>query len=142
MLKNILSILFATLLLTGCKQKTFSKIYNHEAIGSKISTVILIHKNREIKKLSEFILKNHNFSLKEKSRYTLQTNFSLYPKKCNNPLATDEQKNYIGFVQLTLFKDQKRIYLCQSDFREKSEISDTFENLIETMVDEMELTVN
>ena len=137
----MLKILFLILVLlfTGCEQKHFSHVYDKTEIGAKISSISLKYEEDKNKNLYKTKLKEHGFKLTTNSPYTIKIESRLYPKKCNNPLATSEQKSYIGFVKLTLFKAQKRIYLCQSDFREKDEIQETFEDLIDIMIDEMKL---
>jgi hypothetical protein len=139
----IKSIFFISIFLFfgGCEQKHFSRVFDKKSIGSKISSLNLIHENDKIKSLSVKVLKNYGFKIDSNSSYTLKTDYSIYPKTCNNPLATAEQKSYIGFVKFTLFKGKNRLYLCQSDFRKTSQIQEKLEGLVKIMVDEMNLDI-
>jgi hypothetical protein len=139
MLKNVLTFLFVTLLLTGCEQKHFSHVYDKKEIGATIHAISITNQDTNNSKLYQTTLKKQGFKLKNKSHYSLQTQSRLYPKKCNNPLATAEQKNYIGFVQLTLLKDDKKLYMCQSDFKKVTDIEDIIKGLVQIMIKEMKI---
>ncbi len=138
MLKTLF-VLFTLLFFTGCEQKHFSHVYDKNEIGSTIESISIINQDINNSKFYKTALQDEGFKLKEKSPYKLQTQSRLYHKRCNNPLATTEQKSYIGFVQLTLFKGDKRIYMCQSDFREVSEIKSIIEGLVKIMKKEMDI---
>jgi hypothetical protein len=139
MLKNFLSFLFLMLFMLGCEQKHFSHVYDKKEIGANIHLISITSLDTNNSKIYITKLKDEGFKLDEKSHYKLQTDSKLYPKRCNNPLATAEQKSYIGFVQLTLFKDGKKIYMCQSDFRKIQEIENIIEGLIKIMKKEMKI---
>jgi len=139
MLKNLFLSLFIAYIFTGCEQKHFSHVYDKKEIGKHINSLSLTSKDINNSNFYKTKLQQNGFKLTSKSSYKLQTDSQLYPKKCNNPLATAEQKSYIGFVQLTLFKDNKKIYMCQSDFRKTDEIEDKIEGLIQIMTKEMNI---
>ena len=139
MLKNLFLSLFIAYIFTGCEQKHFSHVYDKKEIGATIKTISLTTQDINNSKLYKIGLEKDGFQLQKNTPYKLQTQSRLYPKRCNNPLATAEQKNYIGFVQLTLLKKQKRIYMCQSDFREKKEIDGIAIGLIDIMIKEMKI---
>ena len=123
----------------GCEQKHFSHVYDKKELGIELQTISLINQDTNNSKLYKTILENQGFKLNKEAPYKLQTQSKRYPKKCNNPLATAEQKSYIGFVQLTLFKDNKKIYMCQSDFRKTTEIENLIKGLVQIMIKELDI---
>ena len=131
--------MFVALLLLGCEQKHFSHVYDKQEIGSNIKTISIISQDTNNSTLYKTALEEKGFHLKKHSDYQLKTDSKHYPKKCNNPLATAEQKSYIGFVQLTLYKENKKIYMCQSDFRKTREIEDIIKGLVQIMIKEMDI---
>ena len=137
MLKIVKYLFLSIVLLTGCEQKHFSHIYENSLQGSKLRDLRVEFKDKEISKFLKKSLKDHNIKIDPKSHYKLISEYRLYGHRCNNPLATQEQKSYIGFVQIILYKDKKEIYMCESDFRDKDEIEDIVDGLIDIMIDEM-----
>jgi hypothetical protein len=102
----------------GCETK--KKIFSHtyQKLDTKISTINLINDNPIIQKAFQ----NSDFKLDKNANFTIKADYSLYPKQCNNPLATAEDKSYIGFMRFTLSQYDKKVYMCQIDFKSEPDV--------------------
>ncbi|MCH9813720.1 MAG: hypothetical protein K0U47_07225 [Epsilonproteobacteria bacterium] len=136
---KLISLLIISLFITGCEQyNTFSHVYQKKLLGTKISQIQLKAFDPKIDNFCKIALAKAQFKITTTSDYILIPQYANYPKKCNNPLATANQKSYRGFVKLTLEKEGKKIYTCQLDF--KQELSQKHLNyLLELLIDEMQL---
>jgi hypothetical protein len=130
MSKLLMLILCTLILLSGCqqKQKIFSHTYQKGISYDDILSIKLINSNQIIQQAFE----NSNFKLSDKSKFTIKVQYSKYQKICNNPLATAEDKSYIGFIKFTLLKNSKKVYMCQIDFKKDIDI-----NMVNRFIDFM-----
>ena len=133
----IISILLI-LSFVGCEERPYTKIYNKDEIGKSLKVVSLTSKNKNFTILIENELKNYDISIDNKSPFNIEFIYAYYKKRCNNPLASSRAKSYNGFVRFSLFKDKKRVYICQKDFNGEID-KDLIEELLEVMMDDMNL---
>jgi hypothetical protein len=107
--------LLITLLLLGCEDKTFTRIYQKEQVGKTIPAISISENNQTLKSMAEKVIKEY-FTLQVGAPYVLEIEGSSYPKKCNNPNTTAYDATYDGFIKLILLKNMKRLYMCQKDY--------------------------
>ena len=112
-------VLLFILLLSGCEDKSFTKIYNTKMIGLSTPTLSLSETNQTIKTMLSDILIQEGFRIDSSSLYTIEVDSNTYSHKCNNPNTSTYDATYDGFVKLTLLKGMKPLYMCQKDYHGK-----------------------
>ena len=135
-MKYLLSIMIVLLL--GCEDKTFTRIYDQKIIGEKIETIAISESNQSIKTMAITALKEEGFHVQAGASYVIEVEGSSYPKKCNNPNTSTYEATYDGYVKLTLLKHMRRLYMCQQDYHGEVN-SAIIKRLLKKMKEELQL---
>jgi len=137
-MKLYIPFLFIVLMIfTACNNdKTVTKFYQKIEI-KKIDSIDLISIYPDIKDKILQALENKNLKLKADSIYSIKVDYLNYEKVCNNPMTSAYDATFDGFIRLTLLKNDKRIYMCQKEFRGELVASDV-EKLLSLMRSDLE----
>ena len=138
MLKVVFFILI--LFLTGCRDHTFTRIYQQDAV-SHIDAIAISVVSQKRYELDSVFLKSLDIRIDKDADYMLEIDSSAYAKHCNNPLTPVHDALYDGYVKLTLRKGLKRVYVIQRDFKGLFD-KQMIESLVDVMKDDMELNPN
>jgi len=125
-------------LFSGCTDRTYSRIYQKELIGKKVSAISLSCEDKKIKDIVVKAFKNSQFKLDKNSLYEIKVDYLKYCKSCNNPMTNAYDATYDGYFKLTLLKNRQKVYMCQKDFHGDFDEGEV-EKLIDLMVQEMEI---
>lgn len=112
-------LLLFILIFTACQDRTYTRIYQKDAVDMNISTMSLSESNQTIKTNVTLALEKSGFKVISGSPYALEIEGTRYSHKCNNPNTSTYDATYDGFIKLTLLKNMKRIYMCQKDYHGK-----------------------
>ncbi len=132
-------LLLSTLLFIACEDKTYTKIYQKDIIGSHISSLLVINTQKEIRTPAIKAIKDSGFELKENSPYSIDIEYRKYSHHCNNPLTPSYDATYDGFVKLHLYHGLKELYSVQKDFHGEFD-EEKLKQLIEKMKEDLKLS--
>jgi len=130
--------LFAILFfLSACgDDKTVTQTYKKVDIA-KVDSIKLLSIYPDIQEKIEQAIANENLTIKQDSPYAIKLDYMNYKKICNNPMTSAYDATFDGFIRLTFLKDDKRIYMCQKEFRGELSVSG-LEKLLTLMRDDLE----
>ena len=135
--KLFFSLWVAVFIFTACSDdKTVTQIYQKVEIP-KIESVKLLSIYPSVQEKLQQVLKSENLKLNSDSIYAIKVDYMDYEKVCNNPMTSAYDATFDGFIRLTFLKNDKRIYMCQKEFRGKLGVSD-LEKLLTLMRDDLE----
>ncbi len=104
------------LILLGCEDKTFSRIYKKTIVGKPLTTVSLSETNQTLRSMLIKALQKEHIKVISGANYLLELDGATYPKKCNNPNTSTYDATYNGYFKLTLRKNMHPLYMCQKDY--------------------------
>lgn len=140
--KFFLFVLTVLVFLGGCQKKQIlSRVYDESEIGAKIVSVSVLAYDQNVSNNVATSLKKEKMPVKKDSVYTIECNFSYYGKKCNNPLMKSYETDFDGFIRFSLLKENRRIYMCQKDFKGEAK-QYMFDELMEELFDDMDIDVS
>ncbi len=125
-------------LISGCEDKTLTKIYDPDIAGEKISTLKVFALNQKLKDSMTEVLKTKGISVNDKSEYILQVDERAYEYHCNNPSTPAYEATYDGYAQIKLMKNSKPIFMAQKDYHGKFN-SSILSNLVDTMIKKLKI---
>lgn len=118
MFKKII-LIFISLLFISCSDDTImTKIYK-EKKNLQIESINLYNIYPDIENLLLDSLSSVDIKIDTNSSYKLRVDYMNYKKHCNNPMSSAYNANLDGYIRLTLFDKNQKIYMCQKDFNGK-----------------------
>ena len=136
--KNLFLLLFLFLLMIGCEDKRFVRVYDGSLKGTKIDTLHISTVDPKLHEVVYALLKKMGISEMSGAKYTLEVQMQKYAKHCNNPMTCSYDATYDGYVKIRLLKNMHPVYMSQQDYHGDFE-SDILENMVENMYDDLDL---
>ena len=131
-------LLIIALFFIGCEDKTYTRIFQKNEIGSHISSLSIATTEKEIRTPTIKAIKESGFKLKSSSPYSIDIEYRKYSHHCNNPQTAAYDATYDGFVKLHLYHGLKEVYSVQKDFHGEFD-EDVISSLLEKMRDDLRL---
>jgi len=136
-LKKSVFILFVSIFFIACQDRTYTQRYNGKIKHINLSSIKLECPYLDIQGVVKEAFKNQKVTINKDSLYRIKVDYLNYTKQCNNPMTSSYDATYDGFIRLTLFKDRKKIYMCQKDYHGDLDVN-VVEELLDLMKDELE----
>ncbi|RUM63040.1 MAG: hypothetical protein DSZ05_09240 [Sulfurospirillum sp.] len=131
-------VLLLMILLFGCEEKHFTRVFDTSVRGAEIKSVRLSVTDPKLRRSLTKLLYQEGIGVTDRALYTLEAEAAKYPKHCNNPLTCTYDATYDGFMKIRLLRQMHPLYMTQQEYHGVFHPEDMMV-LVERMYDDLNL---